>query len=126
MFRLSSICLHSPRPRVRALVPALVPALVFPPSCSCQTSCSSNRTTVVTGAIAISRGHEPLPAKFEARPTAFGLTDATAAPRPPSLCAPLRVQLLLGSPKRRREDLEAPLDHNFSVSHGFDGVRIKA
>jgi len=35
-------------------------------------------------------------------------------------------QLLLGSPKRKREELEAPLEHNFSVAHGFDGVRIKA
>ena len=33
---------------------------------------------------------------------------------------------LLGAPRARSEDLEAPLRHNFSVSHGFDGIRVLA
>ena len=33
---------------------------------------------------------------------------------------------LLGAPRARAEDLEAPLRHNFSVSHRFDGIRVLA
>ncbi len=33
---------------------------------------------------------------------------------------------LLGTPRARAEDVEAPLQHNFSVSHRFDGVRLLA
>lgn len=33
---------------------------------------------------------------------------------------------LLGAPRARVEDLEAPLSHNFSVAHRFDGVRLLA
>ena len=33
---------------------------------------------------------------------------------------------LLGAPRARAEDLEAPLAHNFSVAHKFDGVRFLA
>ena len=33
---------------------------------------------------------------------------------------------LLGAPRARSEDSEAPLRHNFSVSHRFDGIRVLA
>ena len=33
---------------------------------------------------------------------------------------------LLGSPRFRSEDIEAPLRHNFSVAHRFDGIRVLA
>ena len=35
-------------------------------------------------------------------------------------------QPLLGSPRRRTEQLEAPLEHRFAVPHPFDGVRFLA